>query len=95
MPGWIIIKFSPDYSAFYMGRFYVRSKFTHKSLPADCVLDVQCSRAKEQIFYFYLIFDRRHVYLLGNTKNQRNNYKLTDSFEIEPICLFSILCTEL
>ena len=56
---------------------------------------VQCSRAKEQIFYFYLIFDRRHVYLLGNTKNQRNNYKLTYSFEIEPICLFSILCTEL
>ena len=53
------------------------------------------NRAKEQIFYFYLIFDRRHVYLLGNTKNQRNNYKLTDSFEIEPICLFSILCTEL
>ena len=37
VPGWIIIKFSPDYSAFYMGRFYVRSKFTHKSLPADCV----------------------------------------------------------
>ena len=22
---------------FYMGRFYVRSKFTHKSLPEDCV----------------------------------------------------------
>ena len=58
-------------------------------------MHVQCSRAKEQIFYFYLIFDRRHVYLLGNTKNQRNNYKLTDSFEIESICLFSILCTEL
>ena len=50
---------------------------------------------KRANFYYYLIFDRRHVYLLGNTKNQRNNYKLTDSFEIEPICLFSILCTEL
>ena len=60
------------------------------SLSVLCYL--QCSRAKEQIFYFYLIFDRRHVYLLGNTKNQRNNYELTDSFEIE---LFSILCTEL
>ena len=45
------------------------------SLSVLCYL--QCSRAKEQIFYFYLIFDRRHVYLLGNTKNQRNNYKLT------------------
>ena len=75
----------------------MRSKKNSNSHLTDTcgVRCIQCSRAKEQNFYFYLIFDRMHVYLLGNTKNQRNNYKLTDSFEIEPICLFSILCTEL
>ena len=46
---------------------------------------VQCFKAKEQIFWFYLIFDKRHVYLLGSAKNQRNIGKVTDLLEIQQV----------
>ena len=41
-------------------------------------------QGKRATFYFCLIFDKRHLYLLGNTKNGINIDKLTCSFQIRP-----------
>ena len=62
-----------------------RNRTKHQKVVDLHDLVYSAPQEESNFFVFTCFFDKRHAYLLGNTKYQNNSNKLTDSFEIQLI----------